>query len=95
MTIDLKQYQPGRFFDEMLVRPNRARSHVTKLVGLLRKMGTDELGARQAAAELAIKEMGITFTVYSQEEGTIDRTWPFDIIPRVIPRSEWRRSRPG
>ena len=33
--------------------------------------------------------MGVTFTVYTEEEGSIDRAWPFDIIPRVIPKSEW------
>ncbi len=89
MTIDLTQYDTQHFFDEMLVRPNRARSHTKKLVALLRKMGAEELAQRQAAAELAIKQMGITFTVYTQEEGTIDRNWPFDIIPRIIPKSEW------
>jgi uncharacterized circularly permuted ATP-grasp superfamily protein len=36
--------------------------------------------------------MGITFTVYSEgEEGGIDRTWPFDIIPRIISAREWKR----
>jgi uncharacterized circularly permuted ATP-grasp superfamily protein len=39
--------------------------------------------------------MGITFTVYSEDEGSIDRAWPFDIIPRVIPRSEWRQIEKG
>ena len=34
--------------------------------------------------------MGITFRVYSQKEGSIDREWPFDIIPRVIDLQEWR-----
>jgi len=34
--------------------------------------------------------MGITFTVYSEEEGSIDRSWPFDIIPRIIARNEWQ-----
>jgi uncharacterized circularly permuted ATP-grasp superfamily protein len=33
--------------------------------------------------------MGITFTVYTEEDGTIDRNWPFDIVPRIIPTSEW------
>ena len=41
-----------------------------------------------AAAELAIKEMGISFTVYS-EGANIDRAWPFDFIPRVITDREW------
>jgi uncharacterized circularly permuted ATP-grasp superfamily protein len=33
--------------------------------------------------------MGITFTVYNESEGTIDRAWPFDIIPRIIDKKEW------
>ncbi len=47
-----------------------------------------ELRSRQRAAEANIKRLGITFTVYSQR-ANIDREWPFDIIPRVIPASEW------
>ena len=89
MAIDLNQYEPGEFYDETLVRANRARSYAKEIVGLLRNMDDGELESRQASAELAIKEMGITFTVYNDEEGTIDRNWPFDIIPRIIPKSEW------
>jgi uncharacterized circularly permuted ATP-grasp superfamily protein len=38
--------------------------------------------------------MGITFTVYSDGQN-IDRAWPFDIIPRVIPGAEWDRTSAG
>ena len=38
--------------------------------------------------EMAIKEMGISFSVYS-EGNNVDRLWPFDIIPRAITRKEW------
>jgi uncharacterized circularly permuted ATP-grasp superfamily protein len=38
--------------------------------------------------------MGITFTVYSDGQN-IDRAWPFDIIPRVIPGPEWDRTTAG
>ena len=96
MSIDLTQYEPGEFYDEMLVRSNRARSFAKELVSQLRGMPEDELAARQTAAELAIKEMGITFTVYSEEQGSmIDRAWPFDIIPRIIPMSEWEGIQEG
>ncbi len=95
MSIDLTRYDTQAFYDEMLERPNRARSWSKQLVHLLRHMDEDELAARQAAAELAIKEMGITFTVYTEEEGTIDRNWPFDIVPRIIPKSEWDRVEAG
>jgi uncharacterized circularly permuted ATP-grasp superfamily protein len=53
----------------------------------LRSLG-EELLERQEAAELAIRTMGITFTVYA-ESGDIDRAWPFDVIPRVISTQEW------
>jgi uncharacterized circularly permuted ATP-grasp superfamily protein len=50
---------------------------------------------RQKAAEAAIRGMGITFTVYHQEGGSIDRSWPLDIIPRVIALQEWQRIEAG
>jgi uncharacterized circularly permuted ATP-grasp superfamily protein len=89
MSIDLSQYDPGAFYDESMAGKNRARSSSKELIKLFRKMDSTELNARQEAADLAIKEMGITFTVYSDKEGTIDRNWPFDIVPRIIPKSEW------
>lgn len=63
------------------------------VVDLLHSLGAG-LRERQAAAELAIRAMGISFTVYS--EGTnIDRAWPFDVIPRVLSTHEWSRISAG
>jgi uncharacterized circularly permuted ATP-grasp superfamily protein len=95
MPIDLKDYDPGPFFDEMMVAKNRARPLSKELIGLFRKMDSGELAGRQASAELAIKEMGVTFTVYNEDEGMIDRAWPFDIVPRIIERSEWEKIEAG
>ena len=95
MPIDLTKYEVKAFYDEMLVRANRSRPSTKNLVSLLRNMDAEELTSRQAAAELAIKEMGVTFTVYNQQDGAIDRNWPFDIVPRIIPRSEWGRLEKG
>lgn len=95
MRIDLSNYDPGRFYDETLAAKNRARSYSKELIKLFRKMDEEELAARQLAAELAIKEMGISFTVYNEKDGTIDRNWPFDIVPRIIPKSEWDKIEAG
>lgn len=95
MPINLSQYDPGKFYDEGLVSKNRARHSSKELIKLFRKMHEDELTARQSAADLAIKEMGISFTVYSEKDGTIDRNWPFDIVPRIILKSEWRKIESG
>jgi len=95
MSIDWKAYQVDGLYDELLLNSGRSRRQAQNLVRQLAKMDEDELAARQAAAELSIKEMGVTFTVYTEEEGTIDRAWPFDIIPRIIAKREWDRIEAG
>ncbi|MGB5734235.1 MAG: circularly permuted type 2 ATP-grasp protein [Thiohalocapsa sp.] len=90
MTIDWQSYPCEEFYDELLQSPAQARPATEVLASDLEELGIDELTARQEAANVSIKEMGITFTVYSEEGGAIDRTWPFDVIPRVIPEQEWR-----
>ena len=81
-------------WDELVDEDGRPRPAAAKLVGLLHDLGLLELQQRQDLAELDILGMGITFTVYSDGRG-IDRAWPFDIIPRVIAASEWRRIERG
>lgn len=95
MSIDLSNYDPRPFYDETMAGKNRARPYSKQLIRLFRKMDQDELEARQAAADMAIQEMGITFTVYSEQDGNIDRNWPFDICPRIIPLSEWEAIEEG
>ena len=88
-TIDWTKYDPGEFYDEIISAPGRARPATRSLVAFMRKQTIKHLVSRQQAADLAIQEMGITFTVYSEGQN-IDRSWPLDIIPRIIPLQEWR-----
>ncbi len=95
MSINWNDYPCEDFYDELVAAPGKGRPSVEGLLDDLEALGPDELVARQEAADVSIKEMGITFTVYSEEGGAIDRTWPFDIIPRIIPQSEWDRVEAG
>ena len=95
MSIDWSQYPCEGLYDELVAAPGTARPFATNLVTDLGQLGGDELLARQEAANVAMKEMGVTFTVYSEEGGAIDRAWPFDVVPRVIPLDEWRRAEAG
>ncbi len=81
-------------YDELLLADGSARPHARVLVETLRRLGVDELQARQDHADLDILTMGITFTVYSDGRG-IDRAWPFDVIPRVIDSVEWKHIETG
>jgi uncharacterized circularly permuted ATP-grasp superfamily protein len=89
MTINWESFENHDFYDELITPNGNARGYARKLIAYLRKLDEGELEARQLGAELAIKQMGITFRVYTEEEGSIDRAWPFDIIPRLIPKKEW------
>ncbi len=80
--------------DELVGDDGTARPASAALLALIDSLGTSTLVERQQVAELDILTMGITFTVYSDGQN-IDRAWPFDIIPRVIPGAEWDRTSAG
>jgi uncharacterized circularly permuted ATP-grasp superfamily protein len=94
MRIDWQKYDPDGNYDELISSPGYPRAAARGLAGHLRSLGDQQLARRQRMADLAIQEMGITFTVYSEGEN-IDRAWPFDIIPRVIPAREWHQVTEG
>jgi uncharacterized circularly permuted ATP-grasp superfamily protein len=88
MKIEWASYDPGGFWDELMLGPGKPRPAAASVVRYLGSLTERQLKSRQSAAERAILEMGITFTVYSEGQN-IDRAWPLDIIPRVIDASEW------
>ena len=94
MAIDWKHYDPGEFYDELISTPGYPRAAARPLAAWLRSLSDEDMQSRKVDAELAIIDKGVTFTVYSDGEN-IDRAWPFDIIPRVIPVREWRNIEAG
>jgi uncharacterized circularly permuted ATP-grasp superfamily protein len=88
------QYRADKAYDEMIDGSGEPRSLCAILGQYLQTLDVDALKSRRSAAEAAILEMGITFTVYS-EQGNIDRAWPFDIIPRLIDYQEWKSIEAG
>lgn len=63
-------------------------------VDRIESFGADELNRRQHAAELTLRNMGITFNVYGHQEGT-EKVWPFDVLPRIIDQNEWKQVERG
>ena len=82
------RYEPGAFFDEMFEAPGRPRPHYRVLAEGLSGLSVEEFEARRHAVDASFLNQGIGFTVYGEEEG-LERLFPFDLIPRVIPRAEW------
>jgi len=94
LQADWKEYQSPTF-DELMKGPNKPRPYARNIVEFFSSLSDEEITQFRDASNLAIKEMGITFTVYSEEEGSIDRVWPFDLVPRMIPQSEWSKTEKG
>src|ERR1700683_4112313 len=84
-----KGCEPGDFYDEMFTAPGAPRLHYAQLFQKLAGMELAQFEERRKLADLAFLLQGITFTVYSDGRGT-ERLFPFDLIPRILPQSEWR-----
>ena len=81
-------YQCSDFFDEAFAADGDVRAHYATLVDRLRAISADELSSRERARDAIFRRLGITFAVYGEEQG-IERVWPMDLIPRIIPAAEW------
>lgn len=75
-------------YDETFTRERHTRSAYQILIEKLMELSPDELKFRQQASDMTFLNDGITFTVYDDEKGT-ERTFPFDILPRIIDSKEW------
>ncbi|MBZ5501624.1 MAG: circularly permuted type 2 ATP-grasp protein [Acidobacteriia bacterium] len=87
-------YDPGAFYDEMFAAPGQPRPQYRKLFQKLASMAPGQFEEKRKLADLAFLIQGITFTVYSDGQGT-ERLFPFDLIPRILARSEWERINRG
>ncbi|MGH9137115.1 MAG: circularly permuted type 2 ATP-grasp protein [Acidimicrobiales bacterium] len=81
-------YEPEEYFDEAFHADGSIRPHYRALVKRLAELTPDELLRRERLRDDAFRSQGITFTVYGEGEG-IERTFPLDLFPRVIPADEW------
>ncbi len=86
--MDLSRYQADGFFDEMVDASGQPRPHYERLFNRLKALQPEDFQGRCEAVEQAMLMQGITFTVYSDHEGT-ERIFPFDLMPRIIPADEW------
>jgi uncharacterized circularly permuted ATP-grasp superfamily protein len=90
----LGHYELGAAYDEMLDERLEPRPHYARLTERLRQTSVEEFSRRKAMLDLSMRQDGVGFTVYRAEEG-IERVWPMDPVPRIIPAHEWRQIEAG
>jgi uncharacterized circularly permuted ATP-grasp superfamily protein len=85
-------YDAEGFFDEAFDAHGHPREHYRTLIDRLAELTPEELTRRERLRDAAFRTQGITFTVYGEEgerAGGVERTFPMDLLPRIIPAAEW------
>ena len=83
------------FFNEMFDEGGtKTRPHYLGFDRWLSEQPADIVARKRVEADLMFRRVGITFAVYGSEAGT-ERLIPFDIIPRIIPATEWETLQQG
>ncbi len=75
-------------YDEMHHPDGSIRPHYQPFADWLAATPAGRIAQKREEAERAFHRLGITFAVYGEEAGT-ERLIPFDLVPRIIPASEW------
>lgn len=86
--VKFSNYASDAFFDEMFTKKGKVRSHYQQFQKRMERMDWKRLNALRFATDRAQLSMGMTFNVYSDNEGT-ERILPLDIIPRIISGADW------
>ena len=90
----LQHYTIDGVFDEMFEADRTPRPHYTPILQRVISLGPQVLQRRRRLADLSFRNLGITFTVYSEKSG-VERIFPFDLIPRIITAAEWETIEAG
>ena len=81
-------------FDESFDSKQGIRQVYAQYAKWLADKEFSQLAQKSRDAELLFRRVGITFAVYGEEEGA-ERLIPFDVIPRILAASEWKRLSDG
>ena len=82
------------YFDEMYEATRTLRPHYRAYADWWAATPEERIARKRAEADIAFRRVGITFAVYGEEAGK-ERLIPFDVIPRIIPATEWHTLQAG
>jgi uncharacterized circularly permuted ATP-grasp superfamily protein len=90
----LPGYQRAAGFDEAILGDLGVRPHYGAVFEELERLSPPELAATERLRDAIFRRLGITFAVYGDASGA-ERTWPMDLVPRILPAGEWREIERG
>lgn len=81
-------YEAGPVYDEMVTGTGRLRPHWQTFRDAHGPFDPDAMAARWDVARRLLFQHGVTYTAYADPSG-VDRPWPLDPIPFLLPHAEW------
>jgi uncharacterized circularly permuted ATP-grasp superfamily protein len=83
------------FFDELFDEDGTPRPHAAALAAGLQALGRDRLAAAGRRRDAIFVQQGITFDTTGEDGPTLERPFPLDLVPRILPASEWTHIKRG
>ncbi|WP_349239769.1 circularly permuted type 2 ATP-grasp protein [Patulibacter sp. SYSU D01012] len=80
---------PSWVYDEAVAGDGRPREHVARLMEAVGALAPEQLAALGRRRDRTFIEAGITFDTIGPDGQAVDRPFPLDLVPRVIPASDW------
>lgn len=84
----------NNIIDEMVDATGKIHPHWEYFIQALQHLGQDEVSLRQNEILKLLRENGVTYNVYSDQEGG-SRPWQLDPVPLIISNEEWLNTETG
>ena len=88
-------YNATKAYDGYFTSENKLRKHAVIISNILERYGKDKLQEIEKNCQSTISARGINFRVYAANNRAEEKKWPLDIIPRIIPKSQWNKVTKG
>ena len=88
-------YNASKAYDGYFTNENKLRKHAVIISSILEKYGKEKLQEIEKNCQSTISARGINFRVYAANNRAEEKKWPLDIIPRIIPKTQWNKVAKG
>jgi uncharacterized circularly permuted ATP-grasp superfamily protein len=81
--------------DEVFNKEGQVNPHYQQVLDQFSQYSAEDFKELNEHAKLSFFNQGVTFAVYSDKSKGVERIFPFDLFPRIIPAAEWQRLEEG
>jgi uncharacterized circularly permuted ATP-grasp superfamily protein len=80
----------SQYLDEVFTAGGEVNPQYAKVLDLFSRFSAQDFHELNEHAKVSFFNQGVTFAVYSDASRGVERIFPFDLFPRIIPADEWK-----